>query len=297
MNRSIGRAAAQSLFLLALLVVPVAAHAQALPTPLSFVSFLDERCYAISGSSLNLPLHLTHLNPVFQDLPPQGVMLGDPEQVCVPVQKNDLVPPSDVLPLIQYVDWACFKMSGPPLNMTVKIDQLNPVIADLLGPTDIVTVQSPQQLCVPVAKNNELPNIPPDVLHLIQYLDVECFQVTATNPVGGQTLKLTQLNPLLATLPPDLVTFTGPAAIQLCTPVVKNNQFPPDDVLPYIQYSDVLCYEVTGPALDMDLVLTHLNPVLAGLPRFGSAVLATEKLCVPVAKNHMFPPNDPTITP
>ena len=79
-------------------------------------------------------------------------------------------------------------------------------------------------------------------------------------------LKLTHLNPLLAAQPPEIVVFTGPTATQLCTPVVKNHQGPTDGILPYIQYSDVLCYDVNGPSLNMDLILTHLNPVLAGLP-------------------------------
>lgn len=295
MNKVIGRSAVRSFVLATLIAVPVAVHAQPLPTVRNFVSFLDERCYQIGGPPLNLPLHLRHLNPVFQDLGVQGVMLGVPQQLCVPVQKDDLAPPPDVLPFIQYVDWACYEISGPPLGMVVKIDHLNPVIKALLGPTDIVTVQSPQQLCVPVAKNGAV--LPADVQNLVQYLDVECFEVNATTPVGGQTLKLTQLNPLLASLPQEVVSFTGPAATQLCTPVVKNNQFPTDAILPYIQYSDVLCYDVTGPTLNLDLTLTHLNPVLAGLPPFGVGVTTTQKLCVPVAKNHMFPPDDPTITP
>jgi hypothetical protein len=288
MNKLIGRAALRSLFLLALTVVPATLRAQAPPTVRDFVSFLDERCYQISGPSLGVPLLLTHLNPVFQDLPNQNVLLGPPQQVCVPVQKDELVPPKDVLPYLQYVDWACFEISGPPLNVTVKIDQLNPVIAKLLGPTDIVTVLNPQQLCVPVSKNNEV--LPADVQNLVQYLDVECFQVTAAKPVGGQILKLTHLNPLLTSLPLEVVTFNGPTATQLCTPVAKNNQIPPDDVLPYIQYSDVLCYEVTGPAINRDLRLTHLNPVLSGLPQMNVVATTTQKLCVPVAKNHQFPP-------
>jgi len=288
MNKLIGRAALRALFLLALTAVPATVRAQAPPTVLDFVSFLDERCYQISGPSLGVPLLLTHLNPVFRDLPAQNVLLGAPQQVCVPVQKDELVPPKDVLPYLQYVDWACLGISGPPLNVTVKIDQLNPVIAKLLGSTDVVTVLNPQQLCVPVSKNNEV--LPADVQNLVQYLDVECFQVIAAKPVGGQILKLTHLNPLLTSLPLEVVTFNGPTATQLCTPVFKNNQIPTDDVLPYIQYSDVLCYEVTGPPMNRDLLLTHLNPVLSGLPQMNVVATTTQKLCVPVAKNHQFPP-------
>ncbi len=286
------QASAWALFALAVLAVPASVFAQALPTVANFVSFLDERCYQIPGQSpINVPLQLSHLNPVFKGFPVQNVVLQEPQQLCMPVQKNNLVPPPDVLPYLQFVDWKCYGLKGPALNFPVNINQLNPVIQSLFGPTDHVTVQDPQQLCVPVAKNGAV--LPPAVQHLVQYLDVECFRITATTPVpAGTAITLTHLNPLFTFLPPDLTSFTGPTANQLCVPVAKNQQTPPPDVLPYIQFSDVLCYNLTGPALNSSLRLDHLNPVLIGmgLPPEFVPVTVTQKLCVPVAKNGMFPP-------
>jgi len=46
--------------------------------------------------SLDIPLHLDHLNPVFRQLqvPPEDVIVREPQQLGVPVAKNGLFPPS-----------------------------------------------------------------------------------------------------------------------------------------------------------------------------------------------------------
>ncbi|HEV7515564.1 MAG TPA: hypothetical protein VGR07_04620 [Thermoanaerobaculia bacterium] len=298
MKKLISQVSRWGLVILTALAVPASVLAQALPTVRNFVTFLDERCYQIPNQApINVPLQLDHLNPVLQGFPTQSVLLQEPQQLCVPVQKNNLVPPPDTLPFIQFVDWKCYGIKGAPLNLPLRIDHLNPVISQLLGPTDQVVVQEPQQLCVPVAKNGA--TLPADVLRLVQYLDVECFRVTGGRPVGGQTITLTHLNPLFTFLPPELATFRGPAATQLCVPVAKNQQIPPPDILPWVQYSDVLCYTVSAPALNTNLRLDHLNPVLIGmgLPPEFVPVTVTQKLCVPVAKNQMFPPGSSTGTP
>ncbi|HEX6862004.1 MAG TPA: hypothetical protein VF414_04260, partial [Thermoanaerobaculia bacterium] len=66
----------------------------------------------------------------------------------------------------------------------------------------------------------------------------------------------------------------------------------PAGVAQIIRYSDVLCYNLDGLPLDKQLKLTHLNPVLnaMGLPPEDVKVTDSTKLCVPVAKNGMFPP-------
>lgn len=94
---------------------------------------------------------------VSMHLPFENVVLGAPQQLCVPVEKNGMVPPSDTPPFIQYIDWKCYGISGSPLNLPLTLTQLNPVIAGLFGSTVAVTVGAPQQLCVPVAKNGMLP--------------------------------------------------------------------------------------------------------------------------------------------
>jgi hypothetical protein len=290
MDKIVGKILVGSLFVLILLSIPAGAFAQLPVSPRRFVDNLDVRCYQISGPSLNVPLRLDHLNPLFvgMHLPFENVVLGAPQQLCVPVEKNGIAPPPDTLPFIQYVDWKCYGISGPPLNLPLTLTQLNPVIAGLLGSKVGVTVGSPQQLCVPVVKNNVTP--PQNVLALVQYLDVKCYAVT-TSASASATVTLSHLNPLFSTLPRENSTI-GPAPVQLCVPVTKNQQPVPTTVVQYIQYSDVLCYPASGAPLGQNLTLSHINPVLVamGLPRENVFVGNSLSLCVPVAKNGMLPP-------
>src|SRR6195952_3855690 len=156
MEKPIGKVLIGCLFVLVLLSIPAGAFAQLPASPRRFVDNLDGRCAQVSGPALNVPLRLDHLNPLFisMHLPFENVVLGAPQQLCVPVEKNGIAPPSDTLPFIQYIDWKCCGISGPSLNLPLTLTQLNPVIASLLGPKVGVTVGVPQQLCVPVVKNN-----------------------------------------------------------------------------------------------------------------------------------------------
>lgn len=292
MKKLVAQPLAGLLLLLAALALPSAADAQALPTPGQFVRNLDVRCYKIPNQPpLNVNLRLDHLNPVLinQGLPPEFITLFEPQELCVPVQKDQQVPPPDVLPFIRYVDLKCYRIAGPPVNVTLTLSQLNPVIAQKFGPQVNVVVREPQQLCVPVAKNNLIP--PPEIRRLISQLDVKCYRVETPQIVGGD-INLTHLNPLFTNTTPELVKFVQQAPRQLCVPVAKNQQIPPPEVLPIIRFSDVLCYDILGAPLNMQLALTHLNPVLRnmGLPVENVPVTDTTKLCVPVAKNGMFPP-------
>jgi hypothetical protein len=293
MDKLVRQAILGAALLLAVLSWAGAAAAQPLPTPGQFVRFLDLRCYDIPDQPpLNVPLLLTHLNPVFINAgaPPENVVLFEPEDLCVPVRKNNQVVPPQSLPFLQYADLKCYRIDGPPLNLPVQLTQLNPAIAALYGANVNVTVREPQQLCVPVAKNGQIP--PPAVLQLIQYLDIKCYRVDAP-VIPNKPINLTHLNPLFSGIPTELATIEGPAPIQLCVPVAKNNQNPnPAAVLQIIRYSDVLCYNLDGLPLDKQLKLTHLNPVLhaMGLPDEDIKVTETTKLCVPVAKNGLFPP-------
>lgn len=295
MNKLVSRVAVWGLFLVVALAIPAAVNGQAPPPVRRFVSNLDVRCYQIPDQpSLGVPLHLDHLNPVFvaKGVKPEDVVLKEPQSLCVPVQKNDQAVPPDTLPFIQFVDWKCYGIGGPSIDLPLHLDHLNPVIAHMFGPSDDVIVREPQQLCVPVAKDDKVP--PADVLKLIQWLDVKCYRVEARQPVGGN-IWLTHLNPLLANGVAEPATIVGPTAIQLCVPVAKNQRVPPPDVLRYIQYSDDLCYALKGDPLNRNLKLTHLNPVLIamGLPPEYVFVGESQKLCVPVAKNGNFPPGIP----
>lgn len=84
------------LLALALLALPAPVHAQLPSSPRRFVDFLDTRCYQITNQPpLNVPLRLDHLNPVLtgMHLPFENVVLGSPQQLCVPVAKNQQFPP------------------------------------------------------------------------------------------------------------------------------------------------------------------------------------------------------------
>ena len=273
------------------LLLAGAAAAQPLPTPGQFVRFLDLRCYDIPGQPpLGVPLQLTHLNPVFANFPPENVILHEPQDLCVPVRKNAQVVPPASLPFLQYADLKCYRIDGPPLNFNVNLSQLNPAIAALYGANVNVWVREPQQLCVPVAKNGQIP--PPNVLNLIKFLDIKCYRVDAPF-IPDRPINLTHLNPLFSGTPTEPTRIFGPTPIQLCVPVAKNNQIPnPAAVFQIIRFSDVLCYNLDGLPLDKELSLKHLNPVLnaMGLPDEHVKVTDSTKLCVPVAKNGMFPP-------
>jgi hypothetical protein len=274
---------------LALLAAP--AFAQPFPPPIDVISHIDQHCFRVVEPQhpVGIPLTLTHLNPLFADFPRQDVVLRDPQELCVPVQKEDEEPKPEVLKIVRWLDWECFGIDGRSLDYTLRIDHLNPVIQHLIGPADKMIVREPQQLCVPVSKDYNTP--PDDVIKLIQYLDVECFRVEARQPVGGQTIKLTHQNPLLEDLPRYEGKFVGPRALQLCVPVAKNGDIPPDEVIKYVAYTDVLCYELDAPSLDRSIKVSQLDPVLVDqIETIKLGPFKSRKLCVPVAKNGLFPP-------
>lgn len=209
--------------------------------------------------------------------------LGPRTQLCSPVAKNDLFPPDDVIDFVQFVDLSCYRISGPALNVELKLDHLNPLLADL--PTRGVTVGGPQQLCVPVVKNDAEP--PAEVLRLVQYVDLVCYREAPSVPLD-RTLKLTQLNKELSPIPPTRVRVRENR--QLCVPVRKNDQDIPDEVLKVVQYIDLEKYNIVGPSMDpLELKLRHINPLLTDLPTEPAVLLAHQQLGLPVAKNGNFP--------
>jgi len=292
MRNMVARGTALGLLGMAALALPGRLHAQLPSSPRRFVDYLDTRCYEIPNQGpISVPLTLTHLNPVLSSLPVENVVLQAPQKLCVPVTKNGSTAPSDTLPFIEYVDWKCYGISGPAVNVPLQLTQLNSVIASLFGPTVAVTMVAPQQLCVPVIKNSSNP--PANVQQLVEWLDVKCYSVTSSQNTT-QNITLAHLNPLLASLPPE-VSAVGPTPNQLCVPVSKNGQQAPSSIQPYINFADVLCYPATGAPLDKTLSLHHMNPVLVGmgLPTETVPITVSQQLCVPVAKNGSFPPGPP----
>ncbi|WP_283136355.1 hypothetical protein [Rhizohabitans arisaemae] len=144
---------------------------------------------------------------------------------------------------------------------------------------------------VPVSAESPVTPAPapalPRPFPFVSYLDLECFKTNPYQP-PTTTLTLSHINPQLVSLPAHQVTLGNRE--QLCVPVIKDGWSPPPEVIDFIRYVDLSCYRVTGTPLNRRIVLSQLNPVFAGHPRFQTVIGAPEQLCVPVAKDHAFPP-------
>lgn len=123
----------------------------------------------------------------------------------------------------------------------------------------------------------------------VSQLDLECFRTPSYVPPAGP-IPTRHLNPVLAGLPAETVTL-GPRE-QLCVPVAKNGVIPSPDALEFIRYVDLACYRIQGVSVNRQITLSHLNPVLAGLPRSTVIMTAPQQLCVPVVKNGRVPPDE-----
>jgi hypothetical protein len=205
------------------LCAPVAKNNAMPPTGvLDFVRYLDLSCYQITGPTVNFPLTISHLNPLLVNLPRQGVTMGAPTQLCVPVTKNNVMPPAEVLSLVRFVDLACFVTTPPvSLGISLQLTQLNPVLTGIQPA--VVGVNVNRQLCVPVRKNGQ--QIPTDVLNIVRWLDLEKYDITTPALPTPVNLTLRHINPLLAGLPAEPAQLTG--ASQLALPMAKNGVLPP----------------------------------------------------------------------
>lgn len=271
--------------------VPSAAEPsiQALPAPLAFVSNLDLECFRTNPYTppLSTPILTRHLNPVLADLPAEQHFLGNRDKLCVPVAKNGVIPPPAVLDFVRFVDLACYRIQGLNVNRTLQLTHLNPVLRSMGVPPNVSTITVPEHLCVPVIKNNVVP--PAEVLRLVQFIDLKCY---ATTPPAllNLPLVLSHLNPVLATLPRHQVVVN--ASRQLCVPVQKNNQPIPTDILNIVRWIDLQKFDISTPVAPapVNLVLNHINPALAGLPAEQVTMTVPLQLALPVAKNGVIPP-------
>ncbi|GLZ32358.1 hypothetical protein Lesp02_45460 [Lentzea sp. NBRC 105346] len=196
------------------------------PTPDVFpwVRFVDLSCYRIEGQPVGFPLKLDHLNPVLREMgiPTKVVKMYAPEQLCVPVIKNGVVPPAEVLRLVRYIDLKCYsEFPQQELGVGLWLRQLNPVLAN--QPPAFAKVRANRQLCVPVRKNDQV--IPPDVLNVVRWIDLEKYDIDAPPFPNSVGLVLQHINPQLVNLPREEVKIYAPN--QLALPVAKNGVFPP----------------------------------------------------------------------
>jgi hypothetical protein len=260
----------------------------ALPSPLRFASYLDLECFPTEPyQPPDTVVTTRHLNPVLADLPKEETRLGEREELCVPVAKDDLFPPPEVLRFIQFVDLSCYRIEGEEVQFPLRLDHLNPLLAEQLPAREVV-ILSPVQLCVPVMKNGVRP--PDEVLHLVSFIDLKCYLEEPPDPMNLE-LRLTHLNPVLQDiLPPDQVFVMENR--ELCVPVQKDDQEIPEEVLDIVRWIDLEKWDIETEPLQepVNLRLDHLNPLLAHLPTEKVTLFQARHLMVPVAKNGMLPP-------
>ena len=123
---------------------------------------------------------------------------------------------------------------------------------------------------------------PPSPYELASQLDFECRPAQGVAPAPQVFIR--QLNPVLQNRLPNQMANLG-ALEQVCVPVAKNGQIPAPRALPIAAMIDLACYRATAAPVDVDVTLSHLNPVLAGLPDEDVHLINLQQVCVPVNKN------------
>ena len=211
------------------LCVPVAKNqktptAQALP----IVANSDLACYRAMGPDVNVDLKLSHINPVLRDLPDEFVHLTDIATLCLPVRKNAAEIAPGVRAVVSFIDQACYNLEEPTpsAERNLRLTHLNPIIREFGFEDRGVTMKRAHQLCVPIAKNNEV--VPEPVKRIVQWADFLKYRVELIAGVVPMfPLWLSHLNPLFAQLPQFSVVVNNDA-FHLMVPVAKNDQIPPN---------------------------------------------------------------------
>jgi hypothetical protein len=262
-----------------------------LPGPNQFVTGLDLECFTTPGPQLNVPITLSHLNPVLiaLGLAPHQVFVRELQQTCVAVEKNGVRPQAAAFPFIRQVAFACYRVELPPPMMgpTLRLRHLNPVLANLPVHDDVLI--RPEQLCVPVNVNGA--PLLPEVRQLVQFIDLECY---STEPIGTHpsfNLMLRQLNPELVGMAPHLLPLVARPR-QMCVPVSKNGMTPPPSILAIARWVDLEKFTASPPTMipPFNVVLRHLNPLLVTRPPVQVTLRRADSLMVPVSKNGTVPP-------
>lgn len=206
--------------------VPVMKNGVSPPTSaLPFIQHVDFACYRIEAQPISTSplLTLAHLNPVLAQFPRHNVKLVQPDELCLPVMKNNVLPPAEVQSLVRFLDLECWRVSEDPHSIfTLALRQLNPQLGNI--PQHNMTLDtSPRKLCVPVRKNQQA--IPDASLNIIRWVDLERFTARPPVTINPVTVVLNHLNPMFTTLPP--ITVVLQTAQALMVPVSKNNNNPP----------------------------------------------------------------------
>lgn len=257
-----------------------------LPTARQLTAHLDLECFRTDPyQPPPVSFRTRHINPVLADLPEEEVTLGPREQLCVPVAKNDILPPPEVLDFIKYIDLSCYRIDGQPVYFPLRLRHLNPQLWDV--PEKDVYITYPQQLCVPVVKNDLYP--PHYVYYLASHIDLKCYEERPQVPLD-KNLWLSHLNPVFSNFPRhDAYVWYNR---QLCVPVQKGDEPIPPDVYDIVRWIDLEKYDIRTEPLPApySLRINHINPLLSWLPPEPVTLYYADQLMLPVAKNGYLPP-------
>lgn len=270
------------------------AHRIPLPSPFQLVSNIDLACNDVKGGQTPArSIMISHLNPVLQRMgfKEEQAHLGRLEQLCVPVAKNEVIPPNSAYAFVRWIDLACYHAKSENSQVAnLKLSHLNPVLRKLGLPPEKVAMGRLEQVCLPVAKNGAVP--PNSVRRLVEHVDIACYAIDPYTPSQPFDLHLTHLNPVLrrSGLREEKIEVILPE--QLCVPVAKNRIKPPEEVLKYIRWIDLKKYQAKplNNRRPIPLTLSHLNPMFSQVQPFRIEMLAIDQLAVPVAKNDQIPP-------
>jgi len=146
------------------LCVPVGLNGAPLPPEVRrLIQFIDLECFSTDpiGTHPTFGLTLRELNSELVGIAPHPLTLvSNPRQICVPVAKNNVIPPPDVLAIARWVDLEKFTASPatliPPFN--VVLHHLNPLL--VTRPPAQVQLRRADALMVPVSKNGAVPPPP-----------------------------------------------------------------------------------------------------------------------------------------
>jgi hypothetical protein len=249
-------------------------------------------CYHSDGQPPVNELKIRQLNPVLKGvLPNQKIRVDELMETCVPVSKNQVTPPAEVLRFIRWVDLACYRADADPVDVTVNLRHLNPVLQDL--PDENVRLKQLKRFCSPVRKN--FSDIEPPVRRLVEHLDFACYEFEELTPSANRNLTLSHLNPVIRNFGYNDRFVQLKRADQLCVPVAKNQQPLPEDVQHVVEWVDFAAYRtepIAFPSPAFPLTLSQLNPLFAGAPITQTVLMNPRRLLVPVAKNQVLPPSE-----
>src|SRR5262249_17775050 len=116
-------------------------------------------------------------------------------------------------------------------------------------------------LCLSLAPLSGLAQVSPDA---VRFTDLPCHRLGDDLPPLQTHIFLQDLTPLISGAVEEVEVLEPQ---QLCTPVRKNDQEIPDDVIDFVSYLDLKCYRVEGRSVlaGLNMVLNHLNPLLSTL--------------------------------